>query len=163
MSHLQQLKARIEVIRPREAIFDLTTRWGGELHFSSRYRDKYQDEDEFYQDLFEGNIKESFSFSDKKYYINKQETMQAVMATCQTTLRHSIYSVCPAKRPRQTKFFKEFDNFMLKLSVEQEDINETVLSLVRYHYDNNDDMNAETEKGKTFYLLLQAFVKKYKR
>ena len=161
MSNLDVLKQKIENIKPKKPVFRIRTRWNQDICFSSPSRDLYTDESAFYQQIIKDNICEKFDATTKRYKINTSDTFEKSVRRCRDVVRESIYRVCPAKRPRQTKFYKVFHRFMCSYKTESTELSETIVSLAKYYTENQNDMSSDSKMGKTYYGLLQALVKRY--
>jgi len=161
MSNVELLKQKINEIKPKPAVFRLSARWRQEINFSSSSRPDYSDDSVFFTKVISSNICENFSATSKRFEINRSDTFEKSVRECYNIVRDSFYKVCPAKRPRQTKFFKTFSDFMYRYKTDNPQVSETIVSLAKYYIENQDNMQSDLIQGKTYYGLLQALVKKY--
>ncbi len=163
MKYIEAFLEKIKVQPMRPSKFKICFGYRNDIGFQSPAKPDIVEDDPFYADYLRNNLRDRFNTTTRRYEIDVLESMEQIIGAFQGELRETIYKVSPAKRPRQTKFFKEFDNFMWRLNNEQGEMNNTIISLMHYYYENRSNMNSESKEGKTFYALLQAFIKKYKR
>jgi len=163
MKFIETFRNHIKNTQLRPSIFKLYFQWGSNIGFEQAVKPDLVLDDAFYMLYLQNKICDTFNFTTMKFEISINESMQAVIRGFHDDIKSTIYKVCPAKKVRQTKFFKEFNNFVNRLTIDENECNNTIMSLMQYYHQNITNMTPDTKEGKTFYSLLQALVKKYKR
>jgi len=164
MKNLELLKDKIKQLEPSKSVFNVQEGYRGtELRFSMVTPYNVPETDNKLDELVTYNREEEFNPETNRYEIKKDSVYQKVLRSYRDDLDSIFYKVCPAKKPRQTKFFKVFHEFMRRPGNFTEETHNTIISLVNYYSVNKDEMSNDSTHGKNMYNLLQALVKKYGR
>jgi len=165
MDNLKTLKEKISQLKPSDSIFHIIKGWGDELRFVKLGVEENSSLITM-DDFIKYRFSEFFNGNTMRFEIDEEKIYNNVIYDYKREFFRVFDLVCPAKKPRQTKFFKEFDSFYNNIVYSDnsgDELNNTVISLVNYFNANKDSMNPDTVHGKNMYNLLRALIKKYRK